>query len=163
MKRGATQLLRAAQASRGGSCSSLPQRSRAQRGYTPHTGPLRQASVSSARVAQNAEIDSGANANLWSSRSQLAADAAPLQQLHDEQSGVTVKVYPSTVSIQAPKEGLQNEFHFDHVWLRDICTEAESVQPDTRQKLFHTSDIHTPSRKTKLGLLDRLVIDFASL
>ncbi|UZJ51925.1 hypothetical protein CBS101457_001245 [Exobasidium rhododendri] len=73
-----------------------------------------------------------------------------VQELSHQQSGTTIKVYATSLSLQCPAHGLQEEFHFDHVWLRDICPEANSVEKDTRQKLFHTSDIFIPTSKDGL-------------
>jgi hypothetical protein len=86
-----------------------------------------------------------------------SATREPLQTLHDVQSGITVTVYPSSVSLKAPGLGLAEDFHFSHVWLRDICTEANSIDKDTKQRLFHTSDIHIPTYDSPFGLLDRCV------
>jgi hypothetical protein len=85
--------------------------------------------------------------------SPLSSIRRPLQTLQDKQSGVVVKIYPSTVSIQCSAKGLADEYHFDHVWLRDICTEANSLDQHTQQKLFHTSDIHIPLQDDNNGLL----------
>lgn len=81
------------------------------------------------------------------------ANKKHFQELRDQQSDVIVKVYPTSVSLQSPTRGLVEEFHFDHVWLRDICSEANSVEKDTKQKLFHTSDIAIPSQDSTTGLL----------
>ena len=84
----------------------------------------------------------------------LSSSQQSMQRLEDEQSGVTVTVYPTTVSLRCPRLGLSDEYHFDHVWLRDVCMEGNSVEKDTRQKLFHTSDINIPSADSSTGLLN---------
>jgi hypothetical protein len=83
----------------------------------------------------------------------LSVKGKALKELQHEQSGLVVKVYPSSVSLQGPSQGLHEEFHFDHIWLRDICTEENSVEKDTKQKLFHTSDVHIPGENSQFGLL----------
>lgn len=84
----------------------------------------------------------------------LSSSQQSMQRLVDEHSGVTVTVYPTTVSLRCPRLGLCDEYHFDHVWLRDVCMEGNSVEKDTRQKLFHTSDINIPSADSSAGLLN---------
>lgn len=83
-----------------------------------------------------------------SSRAQVVE--SPLQRIHHETSGISVLVYPDTVALVSPRHGIHEPVHFDHVWLRDACLEPNSVQPDTKQKLFHTSDITIPGTQ---GLL----------
>ncbi|PWN89532.1 Clavaminate synthase-like protein [Acaromyces ingoldii] len=73
-----------------------------------------------------------------------------LQHIHHERSGISVFVHPTTISLASPQHGIHEPVHFDHVWLRDACIEPNSVQPDTKQKLFHTSDIAIPDSR---GLL----------
>lgn len=114
-------------------------------------GPSKQASLVDSRPSQSSPRHPPSAAAL------LPASKEPLQTLHDVKSGVTITLYPSTVSLIAPQHGLTEEFHFSHVWLRDICTEENSIDKDTKQRLFHTSDIHIPAHDSPIGLLDRWV------
>lgn len=81
----------------------------------------------------------------------------PLHTVCDVQNDITINVFPSSLSLCAPSYGLEHPFHFDHVWLRDICTEPSSVESATQQKLFHTSDIHIPTDKDSHGLFTACV------
>lgn len=82
-------------------------------------------------------------------------DTAPFHTLTDAQSSVVVCLYPTTVSVYAPSEGLATPFHFDHVWLRDVCRDESSVDPASQQKLFHTTDIPIPHKDTHYSLLSQ--------
>lgn len=101
-----------------------------------------------------------------SSRRSAQAAVAPVPQgsapisssantLRVPQSDISLTLHKDSVALHAPSLGLKEPFHFDHVWLRDACQEAESVHPSTKQKLFHTSDVAlVEDGKT---LLDRCV------
>lgn len=65
----------------------------------------------------------------------------PVKILNDPDSGLQIQLYPSSIALFAPSIGLDTPFHFDHIWLRDICQDPSSVEPASKQKLFHTSDI----------------------
>lgn len=146
--RGARQLLRVAQPL---GSASIRYQSQSIQLLHHVAGLTQQASLVDTQSSRSAE-DSFSHAS--TSKFASKVDKEPLQILYDEQSGVTITTYPSTVSITSPKHGLTNEYHFHHVWLRDICTEANSIEQATKQKLFHTSDIHIPSSDSTIGLLN---------
>lgn len=117
------------------------------------SGPSRQAAIVNRQTERLNESDLSTTPILALQSNRIESE--PLQTIDDATSNSIIRVYPRTISLQCPKYGLVDEYHFDHIWLRDICTEANSVQQDTKQKLFHTSDIHMPPSNSKLGLLNR--------
>lgn len=90
-------------------------------------------------------------ARRWLSRSS-SSTATNTAKLKDPASDVVVTLHESSLSLTAPSLGLTKPFHFDHVWLRDACSEESSVQSSTKQKVFHTSDVDIPPAQH--GLLD---------
>ncbi|CEH12734.1 related to cox10-farnesyl transferase [Ceraceosorus bombacis] len=73
--------------------------------------------------------------------------------LYDSDLDATIVIHPDTVSIVSPSNCIHRPFHFDHVWLRDACTEqGASLQLGSGQKVFHTSDVPIP--QYGFGLLD---------
>ncbi|KAL7009641.1 hypothetical protein EMMF5_000549 [Cystobasidiomycetes sp. EMM_F5] len=53
---------------------------------------------------------------------------------------VTLTLRTKALDVEAPAYGLPKA-SFPYVWLRDVCTGAESVDASTRQKLFRSEDI----------------------
>ena len=70
--------------------------------------------------------------------------------LRDPDSDVQIQLHSSSIALFAPSYGINEPIHFDHIWLRDVCEHPSSVEPASKQKLFHTSDI-----SLKDGLVDQ--------
>lgn len=79
-----------------------------------------------------------------------SASSPSLKTLRDPDSDVQIHLYPTSIALSAPSLGVDQPFHFDHIWLRDVCEHPSSVEPASKQKLFHTSDI-----SLKDGLVDQ--------
>ncbi|CAD6891640.1 unnamed protein product [Tilletia controversa] len=52
-----------------------------------------------------------------------------------------LSVHKSSIALVAPSLGITEPFHFDHHWLRDASVHPRDLDPSTRQKLYHTSDV----------------------
>ncbi|KAL9931291.1 hypothetical protein V8E36_009801 [Tilletia maclaganii] len=52
-----------------------------------------------------------------------------------------LSVHESSIALSAPSLGITEPFHFDHHWLRDASLHPSDLDPGTKQKLYHTSDI----------------------
>ena len=57
-----------------------------------------------------------------------------------ERQLVTLTLRTKALDIEAPSYGI-TKASFPYIWLRDVCTSSESVDPSTKQKLFKTEDI----------------------
>ena len=57
-----------------------------------------------------------------------------------ERQLVTLTLRTRALDIEAPAYGI-HKASFPYIWLRDVCTSTESVDPSTTQKLFKTEDI----------------------
>lgn len=75
-----------------------------------------------------------------SSSTRIAVPTASASSVDAQRQLVTLTLRTRALDIEAPAYGI-HKASFPYVWLRDVCTSAESVDPSTRQKHFKTEDI----------------------